>query len=80
MTREQLEHMMLMGMRFGYPICCIRTFLNKPLSADRPWPNPWEGTGYAPCEVCAAEPMMTVQGRINARRDTKLPPFPSEKV
>lgn len=80
MTREQQRHFILMGVRFGYPSCCIGTFVTKPLASNRPWDNPWEGTGYAPCEVCAQEPMMTVQGRINSHRDPALSPFPSDKV
>lgn len=79
-SREKQVHFLHTGQMLGYPLCCILSFCNTPLAADRDWPNPWEGTGYVPCKRCAALPMMTVMGRINSRRRPDLPQFPSENV
>jgi len=71
------------GIKFGYPDCCIKYFLEVEL-VDRydPKLNMFLGSGYIPCNACKDVAMDEQEDRINKRRDLGLEPFkrPSESL
>lgn len=79
-SAEQRTHWINMGIRMGYPLCCIRAFVDTPLNAERGWVNPWAGTGFIACPDCSEKPMFTVMGYINNHRHKSLPKFPAVSV
>lgn len=77
MNKDQIKHWIASGIYFGYPTCCIKSFVELK-HLDKEWTNKFEGTGYVPCEACAAHlTMLEMQAHINMQRSKDLPPFPS---
>ena len=60
------------GRLFGFPECCIESFLND----DLPEWSPFDGTGYRPCKSCVNKNLRVVVEGINSRR-TFPKPFPN---
>ena len=68
-----------MGMLFGYPSCCIRSFLEMRHLGGAP--RKLAGTGYIPCAKCNEEyTAKQLIDNINANRQPDLPPFPNGDV
>ena len=70
MTKEQ-RYWRKSGEHFGYPECCIKAFLTGDYSEY----NPYNGTGYRPCESCEELSMKEVIIGINKNRAHPYP-FP----
>jgi len=73
----------LYGVIYGYPTCCIASFINDAYGANRPfWADRSKAgkhTGFVPCICCAAKVNsgeMTLDELIQYRLDPKT--FPDE--
>lgn len=69
-----------LGIKFGYPMCCIKFFeLNADFSEE--WiayarANPFSGTGFIACPHCSQQITVTLS-HIQVHRDKSLPAFPN---
>lgn len=80
MTEEQRgARWYALGILFGYPICCIQSFLmmehlGQPL-------RKLNGTGFIPCHRCNEEKTEEeLVAAINLARQPDLPPFPNGEI
>lgn len=71
---SQQIHWVAMGLHFGYPKCCIDSFIQ--LKHINTGPRQLDGSGYIPCDWCN-EHKTTEQliNTINFNRDPSLGAF-----
>jgi hypothetical protein len=71
----QLSHWQMFGIYCGYPQCCRDAFEQCANSQnyDRPYINPFHGSGFVACESCAKREMNDVMKEIN---DHRFRPYP----
>lgn len=71
------------GRYLGYPECCLQAFGRDTcqVTKDKHPNGPWWGTGYVPCEACAAKCLVNftlfVEQHIAPRRQAPVP-FPQD--
>ena len=76
----QKNHWAMMGLKYGYPHCCIMAFCNLDHIKDKT-PRQLEGTGYVPCDVCNSRyGLVQLISHINQNRDKSLMQFPNEEM
>lgn len=77
---DQKNHWAMMGLKYGYPTCCIVAFCHLDHIKDKK-PRQLEGTGYVPCDRCNSQyGLMQLVCNINSNRDKSLMPFPNEEM
>ena len=74
-TRD--ESWTLWGRYFGFPECCVKSFLTME-HVGGPDRKLW-GTGYVPCLICNEKSEDELVETINSTRKSKLP-FPDMEV
>lgn len=65
---------LIRGRYYGYPECCIQSFLNLDHLSD-PEPRKLKGTGYVPCKACNKKSEKKLIETIQSMRRA-LVPFP----
>lgn len=83
---RKVRGVLLKGLMYGYPRCCIRSFLNgrgywdltlqERRNHDR---SVFGGTGFIPCQQCAQLPEAVILRKIAKKRAEHLPTFPQEE-
>lgn len=71
---EQQRHWFKQGMLFGYPQCCVDSFI----TLDHIWDGPRKlnGTGFIPCAHCnATKSTEELIQEINSKRCREFKPF-----
>lgn len=75
--QELREKWILDGIEYGYPRCCVLSFINGMPEYAKNNPGPWAGSGFVPCAECQPEArkdfIKFVQERILPFRRAKQP-------
>jgi hypothetical protein len=81
--RDQANHFIVMGTYYGYPVCCIKSFVTNGSWATRcQFPRaPWNGTGFIPCLDCARHKARNFNRFVNEvilKNRISATPFPDD--
>lgn len=72
------------GLLFGFPKCCIKSFMSGMNYSTRPdlHNTYWDGTGFCPCVDCSKRPVSEVVSEIQKNRilETPFPHMPPFEV
>lgn len=49
-SKQRQKTWSIMGFMYGYPVCCVKSFIYRSTRGLAPISGPWTGSGFIPCK------------------------------